>query len=239
MRKCLFCGGRENLTQEHIIARWLQRELDISQETVHILGGSENRLRVERELVFNKFTDGRICRTCNSNWMSKLEDENKQHILKLMRMEDIEDELAYLSEGGNDSLAKWAFKTALLLGNTAKDVLEIPPSHFEALYHRRIPDGVIIEVAFSEKAEAAGWKAGDATWNEPEMNDAPYMVMLQLEHLLIRVTYNMKESQMNIDNDTFEIYPECGLKGEFRIYQDMDAMLMHCDNPWNINPLGW
>ena len=239
MRKCLFCGGEKNLTQEHVIAQWLQRELGISQETVWIFGGSENEIKADRELVMNRFTDGRICRACNTNWMSKLEDENKEHILNLIKKKNIENEFLYLSDGGNNSFARWAFKTALLLGSNVKDVLKIPPAHFEALYHGNIPNGVMIEIAFSDYVETVGWKVGDATWNESGMDDAPYMVMLQLENLLIRVTYNPKKDQINIDNDTFEVYPECGLKGEFRIYEDMDAMLLHCDHHWNIQPLGW
>ena len=54
-------------------------------------------------------------------------------------------------------------------------------------------------------------------------NHRVYTILLQFKHLLIRVAYK----QDTVENDTFEIFPNCGLKGEYILYEDIDAFRIY------------
>ena len=83
MRKCLFCGKNNNLTKEHVIPQWLQKEQNIGMDHLLMLNGSNNIVNDVRKFNFNSLTEGRVCQECNNGWMSQLEVENQTHILNL------------------------------------------------------------------------------------------------------------------------------------------------------------
>lgn len=110
-RTCLFCGSDGKLTSEHVIPRWVGREMgdaDTTIESVREWGG-ERRVHLVRGDRPNATYSG-ICLTCNSGWLSDLEDAAKAVLTPLCRGRPTE-----LDRQGRETLATWALKTALLL----------------------------------------------------------------------------------------------------------------------------
>ena len=131
MRTCVFCDTacvNDNYSKEHIVAQWLQREMDILNDTVLQINGSDENIISIKSLVLNRLVDGCVCKSCNNGWMTELENENKAHITSLIRMIDIEKELHYLSFIDHLTFSKWVFKTAILLDHVAKPVSNVPRS---------------------------------------------------------------------------------------------------------------
>jgi hypothetical protein len=65
---CFLCAvllDAENRTDEHVFARWLQRDFDLWNQTIRLLNASSIRYR---SLTIP------CCRDCNGFWLSKIED---------------------------------------------------------------------------------------------------------------------------------------------------------------------
>jgi hypothetical protein len=97
-RKCVFCGNT-NLSNEHIFAQWLLRELGIMDAQVKMTHANVVGMEISnRKHPFSKLVNGLVCKTCNNGWMSSMEDDCQQHIINLMNMQNVDEELKYLKD---------------------------------------------------------------------------------------------------------------------------------------------
>ncbi len=116
-RACLFCGvsGCRALSDEHVIPQWLLRHLDLPDDDLLFQGVAESKTgqlsMAPRVHSTFRFVEGRVCQTCNSGWMSRLESAAQPVLIELM---DSARQLRTLSESESAVIAKWAAKTAYL-----------------------------------------------------------------------------------------------------------------------------
>jgi hypothetical protein len=116
-RCCLACEQPIiNRAKEHVIPEWLLRVLGVQYEELiqAVATGSEDRIEKERRLAFNSSQEGRLGESCNSGWMSELENDAKPLLVLLMK-----GEVGLSSLSGSETLlvARWAAKTAIVLSN--------------------------------------------------------------------------------------------------------------------------
>ncbi len=109
MRVCIFCQERAS-TKEDVWPQWLTKRLPLSDTS-----------RMEAELGgrnlgnwLNKTTKllrvGRVCKTCNSGWMSQLEGQVKPIIESIL-----DDRMKAVDALSQALIAVWAVKTAMTL----------------------------------------------------------------------------------------------------------------------------
>lgn len=115
MNNCFFCGATENsLTEEHVWPKWVSKLLKGkygSDHFVHVrsTGDSTTGLWKSPDL---KVTTDEICKHCNNEWLSVLENDQVKPIatpLSLGHGGDI------IKPSDQWILATWAYKMALLL----------------------------------------------------------------------------------------------------------------------------
>jgi hypothetical protein len=138
-RSCIFCGGRP-VTREHILPMWIadlfrdgEGAFVGSVQITHEGQAAPPRRHESRTDILSPIR--LVCACCNNGWMSDLE-ESARPLLEPM----INDHSAvHLSEDEQGVIARWAAKTAILLGNVAKPPYQALPSRLDSIM--RQPDG--------------------------------------------------------------------------------------------------
>lgn len=131
-RYCLFCRvplTGNNTSKEHVMPRWLLRELGIADRIISPAGWHRDRAPVRRTHPWSRLVISDVCKTCNSGWLSDLENRVKRIIPSLANAERT---LAALIDDENILLARWTVKTAFLLQRTAGIPAIIPIDAFYA-----------------------------------------------------------------------------------------------------------
>lgn len=127
-RSCCFCGGSP-VTLEHIYPNWLA-------------GHFPKRIKVTNEVTGKNTWQSSIfqhkakivCSKCNNGWMSKLEDDTKPLLEKMI----FEANTLSLSSDDQTLLAYWAQKTTLMI-NRSTGGLQIPDSFYKEMYEKQVP----------------------------------------------------------------------------------------------------
>ncbi len=73
MAACIFCRAKPaKWSEEHVTPQWLLEHLGITRHSRMTQGysGEEDRTR---EFSAYRFVEGRVCTSCNTGWMSRLE----------------------------------------------------------------------------------------------------------------------------------------------------------------------
>lgn len=111
-RKCLFCEEIAT-TKEHVWPRWI---LNLMQDRRPV----RQKLGTRPEVTYKgDFTIRGVCSSCNNTWMSELETELKPILGPLLQ--DISIQLDFEDQ---KKIAKWAFKTAIVLEGTKPQSVE-------------------------------------------------------------------------------------------------------------------
>lgn len=121
---------------------------------ITVVGVTKSR----RSHSLDSFVNKRICVGCNGGWMKKLEDSSRKWIIRLMNLDGV-DEKSFWNELGKDykNLAKWAYKTAIVLNYSSNYRKIVPEDHFHLLYCSKIPNGVHINIAFTNSNKELEW----------------------------------------------------------------------------------
>lgn len=233
----MFCGGTK-LSNEHIFAQWLLKELSIFEENVamthvSILGDPLSK----RKHSFSRLVNGLVCETCNNGWMSQLEGECQPHITKLMNMKTLKPEMDYL-EKDHETIAKWAFKNAILLNSATNYRQLVPNEHYICLYTGSIPKGVFIDLAFCQSDTSLEWlqSPGRLVVKEQgidyDMDYDPYKnrytITFQIKHLLIKVSfYESKYNTYYDDEGAICLFPQFGKYGTLKLFDDIASFDVH------------
>lgn len=138
---CAFCGSRP-LTREHVWPDWLRKLIAPDAVTHRRTTEVEFSVVEDREYPSRPFnvTVRAVCAECNSGWMSRLEERAKPLLLPGLHGRGKQ-----LAAGGQETLATWAFKTALVFGKTLRDRPAMPDEHYRHLFeHQRPPEQCVI-----------------------------------------------------------------------------------------------
>ena len=215
-RKCLFCQGN-NLSNEHIFAQWLLKELGLESSKVGMVHMTFFGAPVsEREHNYLSLVNGRVCEKCNNGWMNDLEIECKPHVIGLMNMENFEEELQWL-KNNSEVFSRWAFKNVILLNNASNFWALVPESHFQSLYNGKIPKNVFITVSFCENERGLNWRQSqglkfvcDKKVKLP-LKNRRYNITFRVNHLMVKVRYfDYDEIVQYDDSDCIIIAPDVG-----------------------------
>lgn len=226
-RNCLFCCSYDNeMSKEHVIAQWLLNEIGEYNNTLKMYHFSiHGKMKSERKQVFNKLVNGLVCKECNNGWMSKLEEENKEGIISLMGLNDIE-QIHHVMEFINKnhiSLAKWIFKNAILFNYSVNYRKIVPRKHFIDLYKGILPDDVFINIGFvKEYKNNFNWSMGQTIHSiipqniEDYNTNKNYKISFQFRHLLVKVLrYRSYHNLYYKDEGAISLYPYFGLNEDF------------------------
>ncbi|MDK3000683.1 hypothetical protein ACV311_14905 [Clostridium perfringens] len=232
-RKCIFCDEIK-LSKEHIFAQWLLKELDIYDSNITM--SHTNFIGIplsNRKHPYSKLVNGLVCEKCNNGWMSQLEGDCQEHIINFMNMKEIKIELDFL-EKHYYTIAKWAFKNAILLNNATNYRQLVPKEHYTALYSGIIPEGIFIDLAFCKSESKLEWRQtpGGLVIRDVEipvnLNVIRYIITFQVKHLLIKVAfYESSENVFYEDKGAIRIFPNFGLCETVKIFDNIDAFDVH------------
>jgi hypothetical protein len=209
-KTCLFCGlilhpsrsKRRGKSEEHIFAKWLVDHLAIRNTLITSLRldvPSGGILDVRKHSV-SAFVGGRICAECNNGWMSKLEEQVKPVLIRLIADPY---ELSNLSEDERHAVARWTLKTAGVLnrssasGNSADSLGRlVPDEHLRIVRSGSIPNDVIVVGGRCPSNRIAD-ALQDASWAFPNYSSAlrredqnlSYKIALSFHSLLLAVAH--------------------------------------------------
>lgn len=151
-RICIFCRQQKKMTNEHIFPQWLQEHLGVQQEVLYIY--SSDSEEPKRTLIYDKYLNGRVCKNCNTGWMSNIEHSVKPILISML------DCVApiYISTDQSMILAWWVYKTALTLHSASPYDSVIPQQHYELALQQIAPAGFMIAIAYcANKTEKPAW----------------------------------------------------------------------------------
>lgn len=125
---CAFCGSIERLTEEHVIPRWLTRQLaeiggSFTRETPH---GTKRSPTIE--------ITAPICEECNNRWLAVLENDVRPVLSPMLTGADTR-----VHADQQLLLATWALKTALMF-DLASGRPIVPEGFYHDLRLRRSPN---------------------------------------------------------------------------------------------------
>ena len=122
---------RSPVSPEHVWPKWLRRALPDPGSPSHVRSREGMTELVHQAPPFTTKVR-RVCRTCNTGWMSQLEEEVKPIALPL-----IQGQTRQLDAQQQQTLAFWAIKTGMLFQFATPPPWFIPAAHFDELYRSR------------------------------------------------------------------------------------------------------
>ena len=233
-RVCLFCGNG-NLSKEHIFAQWLLKELGIMDNDVSMTHMTAIGMEVSnRKHAFSKLVNGLVCEKCNNGWMSDLEGQCQFHIINLMNMEKLDEEMNFLKEN-HETVAKWAFKNVIMLNSATNYRQLVPENHYHSLYQGNIPKGVTIDMAFASTDPTVEWRQSPGSLvikdkKIPMKYDTnKYIITFQIKYLMIKVAFYESDNQTFYEDEgCIRLYPDfCLYEGDKIVYKNIDEFDVH------------
>jgi hypothetical protein len=139
--RCVFCGAKPT-TKEHIYPKWL-RKVVTGDSFITVLETKAGR-KVKRPQVGFDLTVNAVCRTCNSGWMSTLENTARPVLTAMIRGEP-----CVLDAHDQRLVATWVHKTMLMMYQQAP-ASDVPlrKAHYLAMYRDKMPPpGTLVALA--------------------------------------------------------------------------------------------
>lgn len=128
--KCVWCE-RTDFTEEHILGRQFAKAIGV---TFPVVTWDRFRLPEKTGVVLND----RVCKTCNQNWMRKLDDKVMKCIAPAVRTGS----RIQLNQREQAIVSVWATKIALLLALRQIDLIAKYPELQAAGNRAWLPDGI-------------------------------------------------------------------------------------------------
>lgn len=128
-RKCVFCGGRENITMEHVYPNWLSTLFKNAPIGINEVEGDKIN-RIWRGKVFQHKV-GLVCGRCNHGWMSDIENSTKDILTKIIFKYDAQ----ILTKKDQNNISLWVQKTILVINRAIGGGFNIPNSFYEQLFN--------------------------------------------------------------------------------------------------------
>ncbi|GAQ19046.1 hypothetical protein OPHB3_3005 [Oceanobacillus picturae] len=185
----------------------------------------------ERQLTPNTLVNGLICKLCNNGWMSLIESDVKALLLALLKQPTTN--LSTLLKEDHLVLAKWTFKTAIILNHASNYRNIVPRRHFRHFYqHKRIPENVTVLMGFTKETEKIDWvqsqgvmHTGDASISSNPRFEDIYKITIQLDHLLLKVIYSpfYEYNYVFDQDDHVMIHPNLWAPNSFKIAENFHS----------------
>jgi hypothetical protein len=129
-KTCVFCGVPGRLTEEHVFPNWLRKcgydgvGLQETNDVIQLRGVFSSKVKI-------------VCASCNNGWMSRLEQEAKPLLIHLFKSFG---RSIPLDEAAQLTLARWAFKTAVVCAYVDKKQVDLfPKAHRVEFYENDQP----------------------------------------------------------------------------------------------------
>lgn len=234
-KPCIFCGAKSG-SLEDIIARWILKTAEIEGKKIVIgfgiwLDGKQDTVTEERTIEDMLLPS--VCGSCNNTWMSRLENLTKSTLGELLRPQYPTDDRALIArlEKQKNLLALWAMKTACTFGE--KMSVAVPRDFVTDLRNLILPAGLKLELAYSEMPALVMHMTNhcrllDTATSAQEMkNDASFVLVLQINHLLIRLSYCPFTVRLQTNHrNPIDVYPSFIIPPDFEI-QKASLILRH------------
>lgn len=154
-RVCAFCGA-SGVTREHVWPKWLRKLTKNSGGRYRFgLSGVPSTLR-DFEAPSFSHTIRRVCRTCNTGWMSELETATE-----ILMTSMFAGECPVLGGAEQDTLSRWMYKTALVVAllNDETDATRVDPAHYRGVANGAMPANTTIWLGNMKggELEAGSW----------------------------------------------------------------------------------
>ena len=187
-----------------------------------------------RKHAFSKLVNGLVCEKCNNGGMSDLEGQCQFHIINLMNMEKLDEEMNFLKEN-HETVAKWAFKNVIMLNSATNYRQLVPENHYHSLYQGNIPKGVTIDMAFASTDPTVEWRQSPGSLvikdkKIPMKYDTnKYIITFQIKYLMIKVAFYESDNQTFYEDEgCIRLYPDFGLyEGDKIVYKNIDEFDVH------------
>ena len=115
-RTCVFCGqgiAPGERSREHVIPQWLLDHLHIREAAITPTHTKPDGAMVsQRSHTLENLQEGRVCGTCNSGWMSKLESDAMPLLIPLFSGAKT---VVELTAEERTTVLRWAAKTVCRL----------------------------------------------------------------------------------------------------------------------------
>lgn len=233
MKKCLFCKNTKKLSKEHIIPKWLLNELGSTDKTLATTHFTMLGLpKSKRVHSFKSLVSGMVCENCNNKWMSRLEISIKDLVIRLINLnkkpKDVKNVFNSLAKN-HEVLARWAFKTAIVLNHATNYKDLVPEAHFHSLHSSKIPEGVWINLGFANNSENITWIQdqtvlfiGKSSEIPPE-REGVYKITFQFRYLLLRICcIPFKNYIQDYKTEaSILLWPEFTRYEKFKIYENI------------------
>ncbi|MFZ1301158.1 MAG: hypothetical protein WAQ27_01085 [Candidatus Microsaccharimonas sp.] len=129
-RTCIFCG-KDNLTREHVLPKWIQNYFGSKTVGLNVITKSDGTSYQFNEKLFNH-TARIVCEDCNSGWMANLEADAQKLLGPMFTGQNGS---VNLSSYDRSVIAHWVAKTLSVLEfANNEEVTHIPRSVPETLY---------------------------------------------------------------------------------------------------------
>jgi hypothetical protein len=113
---CIFCSMTKKMSREHVFPAWVEAFVPVLRQThdASLVGWSAEKREYRK--IFDKkhgspatkITVRIVCRDCNSEWMSRLENAAKPSLIKLIRGDQ-----CTLSANDQRTISTWITKTVM------------------------------------------------------------------------------------------------------------------------------
>jgi hypothetical protein len=146
-RRCVFCA-RPGSSREDVFAEWISEvfpgtgTFSMQRSAGRDKTGSRHMGLITRA----------ACRLCNNGWMSVSEKKAKPLLAPVMQGRS-----ATWSTTDRETVARWAFKTALMIDRSTAHVRHrvVPADHFHHLYKQQVPpQGAAVDLLHYEPTDA-------------------------------------------------------------------------------------
>jgi hypothetical protein len=233
---CVFCGKESEKAKEHIWPRWLQ--IETTGSTTELYRGSHfitfNPVDISRRVQYGEtLVFGSVCSSCNTGWMSSLENECKPVIKELIADTN---KIIHLNKSERQVLALWAFKTALMINAGSNYRKIIPDDHYNHIYkHRTLPEDLKVDVCHIKKYKELAWRQSQVSFGVVpkekqaefiELAKDSYRITMQIKSFGIRLIYfpTAKEKGYAIKIDD---YQKC-----YRIWPYQENRFFNCEETY-------
>ena len=110
--RCLFCDSTQEITEEHVYPRWLNKVVSKDHKFVfrkETTSGYSNPRKAQVLGSDHSAVPAVVCRSCNGGWMGDLETVNKPLIMRLMN-----GQMTSITVQEQARLARWAVVKAFV-----------------------------------------------------------------------------------------------------------------------------
>jgi len=175
----VFCQ-KPGSSREDVFALWISSLLEKGTPFTLTNSHGRNKDGLKKLGVYTRD----VCRSCNNEWMSRLENKTKPLISSAILGQPTKWDVSE-----QETIAAWAFKTALMLDRSSIAAMKVRPEHFDFLWRQGVPPGSVrIAVAFyrPDDGEALhGFTAGVGV-GEPSIEGA-YRIVFSVGHLVFQI----------------------------------------------------